>query len=389
MKFIGRDINLNVSYSMLTTHPYASLIQGFQKVRQVAGIEYRFLNNGKSFYPSIVTFEITHRCNLRCRTCWLWGTSGKYSGDEESQRIKEMSPEEVTRFIDSVSSFRPYFLITGGEPLLHPNIGEVIQHASSRGLIVGLITNGMSAAVETITKVVDAGLSFMTISVDSPDKDTHNLIRNNKNSFDNCLNTLGIVKRLKGEKRFPIVTTNLTISNYNYEHLRGMLELADGAGVDVLQFTHQWFSDRGTSLDYSVWAETNLGLKSSHMGTFEADTASEVDGAVVYEQLEAIREQAKKYHTYVRVSPDLTREDTVAYYRGMSPVYTDHCINPWSGALVKPNGDVVPCIDHVIGNVTRTPFKQIWNSENMRLFRKRVKEQKYFPGCTRCCGFFN
>ena len=389
MKFIGRDISLNLSYSMLTTHPYASLIQGVQKVRQVAGIEYRFLNNGKSFYPSIVTFEITHRCNLRCKTCWLWGTSGKYSGDEESQRIKEMSPEEVTRFIDSVSSFRPYFLITGGEPLLYPNIGEVIQHASSRGLIVGLITNGMSAAVEKIAKVVDAGLSFMTISLDSSDKETHNLIRNNKNSFDNCLSTLGIVKRLKGEKRFPIVTTNLTISKYNYEHLRGMLELADGAGVDVLQFTHQWFSDRDTSLDYSVWAEKNLSLKSSHMGTFEADTALEVDGAVVYEQLEAIREQAKKYHTYVRVSPDLTREDTVAYYRGLSPVYRDRCINPWSGALVKPNGDVVPCIDYVIGNVTRTPFKQIWNSERMRLFRKRVQEQKYFPGCTRCCGFFN
>jgi len=42
----------------------------------------------------------------------------------------------------------------------------------------------------------------------------------------------------------------------------------------------------------------------------------------------------------------------------------------------------------VVGNVTETPFRQIWNSERMRLFRKVVREQRYFPGCTRCCGFF-
>lgn len=388
MRFIGRDISPTAGYYMLKRHPYASLIHGVQKVRQVAGIDYRFSGNGRSFYPSIVTFEITHGCNLRCRTCWLWGTAGKYSGGGEAKQVKEMSLEEVRRFIDSVSSFKPYFLITGGEPFLHPHVTEVVEHASSKGLFVGLITNGMLGAEEEIERMVSAGLSFLTISIDSPDKDTHNFIRNNTNSFDNCLSTLGIVKKSKGDKPFPIVTVNLTISNYNYDKLGGMLELADGAGVDVLQFTHQWFSDRDTSLNYSVWAEENLGLKSSHMGDFEAHTASEVDGAMVFEQLERIRKQSGEYHTYVRVSPDLTREDTLTYYCGMEPIYNKYCITPWTGALVKPNGDVVPCIDYVVGNVTRTPFKQIWNSERMRLFRRIVKEQKYFPGCTRCCGFF-
>jgi len=51
MKFIGRDISLNLSYSMLTTHPYASLIQGVQKVRQVAGIEYRSSTMEKASAP--------------------------------------------------------------------------------------------------------------------------------------------------------------------------------------------------------------------------------------------------------------------------------------------------------------------------------------------------
>jgi MoaA/NifB/PqqE/SkfB family radical SAM enzyme len=193
------------------------------------------------------------------------------------------------------------------------------------------------------------------------------------------------IKKVKGDGFFPVVTVNLTISKYNYDSLENIPELVENAGVKILQIQHQWFSDHETSIAYSKWAEERLSLKSEHIGTFETDAAYEVNGAVLFDQIRDIRERAK---VEVRVYPDLSREDTISYYRGMDAVYNERCIQAWYGACVKPNGDVVPCIDYPIGNITKTPFRRLWNSEEMRLFRREVGEQGYFPGCTRCCGFF-
>lgn len=382
MRLIGRNLDSRLGYSMLRKRPYASCIQSIQRVRQATGLDYRIACGGKSLHPLIITYEVTHRCNLRCKTCWLWGTHGRYPGDEE---LNEMSLTEVTRFIDSIASFRPYLLLTGGEPLLYADIAEVVRHASARGLFVGLITNGMLAAAGKLEKAVRAGLDFATVSIDSPEREIHNLIRGNPASFDNCLRTLGVIRELRGRKRSPVLTINVTVSDYNHKNLLGMLALAEDAGADVLQFQHQWFSEHDTSVAYNRWAGQYLGLDSHHMETFETCSTLRVDGALVHEQLSEIKEKAG---IQIRVVPDLSLGDTITYYRGMSPVGSNRCTTPWCGAIVKPDGDVVPCVDYVVGNVRETPFKQIWNSQRMRLFRTTVREQGYFPGCTRCCGFF-
>jgi MoaA/NifB/PqqE/SkfB family radical SAM enzyme len=382
MRLVGRDIDVSAASAMLKEHPLACIIQGFQKVRQLSGLDYRLIRNGSSFYPQIIGFEITHRCNLRCKTCWYWGPHGRYS---EGGGMEEMSVQEIRDFVDSISWFRPYLMLTGGEPLLYQGIEEVVRHASSRGLFVGMITNGMVAGEEKIRELVDAGLNFVNVSIDSPEKEIHNEIRNNESSFDRCIKALDNIRKVKGGRLFPIVTVNLTVSNYNYENLRGIVELIDDAGVRILQIQHQWFSDRETSIAYEEWAERYLGMESGHIGTYETGDAHDVDGAVLFDQIRDIRDRS---NIAVRVYPDLSREDTASYYRGMDAVYNERCIQAWYGACIKPNGDVVPCIDYVVGNVTETPFKQLWNSEKMRLFRRTVGDQGYFPGCTRCCGFF-
>jgi MoaA/NifB/PqqE/SkfB family radical SAM enzyme len=383
MKFIGRDIEAGLIYAMLKEHPYSSLLQGLQKLRQIARIDYKLFKNGKSFYPTIIAFEITHRCNLRCKTCWFWGEHGKYS---QGGNFEIMSLDEIKNFIDSIASFRPYFLLTGGEPFLYPNIEEVVRYASSRGLFVGLITNGMLGTEKNIKNVLDAGLNFITVSLDSPQKTVHNNIRGNKNSFDNAIKTLRTLKRLKGTRHFPITPINLTVSKFNYRQLNGILKIAQKAGINVLQFQHQWFSDFPTSITYTKWAKNNLGLKSDHIKTFETCAALETNGALLYKSLKSMRDNPRG--NYIRVYPDLNEKETITYYQGMSPVFNERCINPWFGIIVKPNGDVVPCIDYIVGNVKKESFKEIWNSDKMKLFRRKVKEQGYFPGCTRCCGFF-
>ena len=382
MRFAGREIDVGIVASMLAENPGACFFQGVQRVRQGVGLDYKGRKDGSAFYPVSITFEITHNCNLRCKTCWFWGTSGACHGNEG---FEVMSLEEIKKFIDSISWFKPYFLITGGEPLLYPKLDEVIRYASSKGLFVGLITNGLISNEGKIKGLIEAGLNFVTVSIDSPVREVHNEIRGNVKSFDNAVETVRLIKRLRGRKKFPVVTVNLTISKYNYLELDKMLDLGESLNVDVLNFQHQWFSDAKTARAYNLWAEKNLGLKSEYMGSFETDSAFEVDGERVYESLSKIKERAK---IFVRVFPDINREETEKYYNGMEPVFNSYCVAPWYAVIVKPKGDVVPCVDFVVGNVKEKSFKDIWNSDKMKHFRKKVKENKHFPGCTRCCGFF-
>jgi MoaA/NifB/PqqE/SkfB family radical SAM enzyme len=384
MRFIGRDIDPGLVYPTLRAHPYASAIQAAQKLRRATSLDQRMFSGGWSLPPSLVTLEITHRCNLRCATCWLWGSAGRYAVTGQAGVVSEMSVDQVKRLIDDIAWFRPYFLLTGGEPLLYRGIEEVVRYAAGRGLIAGMITNGMLGA-ERLESVIDAGLSFLTVSMDSADAKTHDTIRGREGSHANCLRALEVVRAHRAGKRRPVVTINLTVSDYNYADLSDMADTAEQAGADILQINHQWFSDAQTSAAYSRWASEHLGLQSNHIGTFGNEAATAVDGAVLYDQIQVTRRRAR---LPVRVVPDLSLQDTVTYYGGMNPVANRRCVSPWYAILVKPNGDAVPCIDYRIGNVTDAPFRDIWNSQKMKTFRRKLREQHYFPGCTRCCGFF-
>ena len=384
MRFIGRDIDLGLVYPTLKAHPCASAVQAALKLRRATRLDQRIFSSGWSLPPSLVTLEITHRCNLRCATCWLWGPGGRYTSAGQDAVMSEMSVDEVKRLIDGITWFRPYFLLTGGEPLLYKGIEDVVGYAAGRGLIVGMITNGMLGA-ERLGPVIKSGLSFLTVSMDSADPQTHDTIRNREGSHANCLGALESVAACRAGGRRPVVTVNLTVSDYNYADVSGIADTALRAGADILQITHQWFSDAPTSEAYSAWASEHLGLRSNHIGTFDNETATSVDGAVLFDQIHATRSRAR---LPVRVVPDLSKQDTVTYYSGMAPVAGSRCVSPWYAVLVKPNGDVVPCIDYAVGNVKEAPFRHIWNSRKMKTFRRKLREQRYFPGCTRCCGFF-
>jgi len=252
-------------------------------------------------------------------------------------------------------------------------------------LFVGLITNGTTLSEQKTEELAHSGLDFITISLDGPEE-THNDIRGGINSFQKSVKTIKILREKRGKSLFPTITINLTISDFNFDRVDEMVDIALDSGADILQFQHQWFVDNPTANAYNKWTKDNLGMDSNFIGTFETGTARNIKTDMLFEKIEKAKKNNKG--VFIRVYPDLNKEDTKTYYGGMNAVFTKACVNPWFGLIVKPDGDVVPCIDHVWGNLKEKPFKEIWNSPNAILFRQKVRNQKYFPGCTRCCGFF-
>jgi len=97
------------------------------------------------------------RCNLSCAYC-----------NEYDDHSKPVPLELLKQRVDRLASFGATVItISGGEPLLHPELDLLIRHIRSRGILAGLITNGYLLTEERIGQLNRAGLEHLQISIDN------------------------------------------------------------------------------------------------------------------------------------------------------------------------------------------------------------------------------
>ena len=108
-------------------------------------------------HPVLVHIIPMRRCNLDCGYC-----------NEYDQVSKPVPIEEMKRRLDYLAAMGTSIItISGGEPLMHPELEEVIRHIRKRGMIAGMITNGFLLSKERIASLNAAGLEHLQISIDN------------------------------------------------------------------------------------------------------------------------------------------------------------------------------------------------------------------------------
>jgi MoaA/NifB/PqqE/SkfB family radical SAM enzyme len=121
--------------------------------------EFEFLAKGllSTDHPILAHVIPIRRCNLSCTYCNEW--------DDFSEPI---SLETMFRRLDKLADLGTTAItLSGGEPLLHPGLEEIIKKIRRRGMIAGLITNGYLLTRERIKKLNEAGLEYLQISIDN------------------------------------------------------------------------------------------------------------------------------------------------------------------------------------------------------------------------------
>jgi MoaA/NifB/PqqE/SkfB family radical SAM enzyme len=108
-------------------------------------------------HPILVHIIPNRRCNLACTYCNEFDDFSNPVPLDEMKRRLDMLAEMGTSIIT----------ISGGEPLMHPEIDEVIRHIRRRGMIAGMITNGFLLDKRQIAKLNEAGLEHLQISIDN------------------------------------------------------------------------------------------------------------------------------------------------------------------------------------------------------------------------------
>src|SRR6202008_3106494 len=108
-------------------------------------------------HPLLAHIIPMRRCNLACTYC-----------NEFDDFSKPVPLEEMYRRIDKLGALGTAVVtISGGEPLMHPELDDVIRRIRANGMIAGLITNGYLLVAERIQRLNRAGLEWLQISIDN------------------------------------------------------------------------------------------------------------------------------------------------------------------------------------------------------------------------------
>ncbi len=108
-------------------------------------------------HPLLAHIIPIRRCNLSCTYC-----------NEYDDYSKPVPTADLIRRLDKLADLGTSVItISGGEPLLHPELDEVIRHTRKRGMVAGLITNGYLLVAERIERLNRAGLEWLQISIDN------------------------------------------------------------------------------------------------------------------------------------------------------------------------------------------------------------------------------
>lgn len=165
-------------------------------------------------------WECTQRCNLNCRHCG--------SDCKTSSVIPDMPAEDFLAAVDDllphVDRHRLNIVITGGEPLMRPDLEQVGLQLYRRELPWGIVTNGLALTPERFRRLKAAGIHNMTVSLDGLEED-HNWMRGNEASFNRALAAIRMITA-DGTVNFDVVTCVNARSLPTLHHIADLLEEA-------------------------------------------------------------------------------------------------------------------------------------------------------------------
>jgi AdoMet-dependent heme synthase len=308
----------------------------------------------------LVAWEITRNCNLNCVHCRAAATKGPYTG--------ELDTTSAFRLLDRIAETgNPIVILTGGEPLIRPDIFNVAAYGTDKGLRMVMATNGTLISETVAAQMAKAGIKRISISIDGSTKDIHDAFRGVEGAFDGAIRGIRFAKAAGIE--FQI---NTTITKANLEQIPKIQALA----VELGAAAHHIFllvpTGRGK---YIINQEISAEQYEQTLNWF-------------YDQKEKIPLQLKATCAphYYRILRQRAREDgkSVTFQSHGLDAVTRGCLGGTGFCFISHRGVVQPCgfLDINCGDVTKTSFAEIWNHSDIFLSLRNFDNLK--GKCGKC-----
>ncbi|MDU9401728.1 radical SAM protein [Pseudomonas sp. zfem004] len=312
---------------------------------------------------SKISLKLLSACNLRCSMCFQWREDGidhaSATGFHRNLKKTRLEFDECHHLFEFLRQHPCEVVLTGGEPMLHPQFSRFVQTLAELGCPMVICTNGtlLDKHFDTLSRYHDR-LAFL-ISIDGP-RAVHDAIRGDGYHAV----TTDAIRRLAQAKRDGldwIVGVESTLLASNMLHSEAIIEECEALGVDWMVFNHLWIANAPARKQFNQFCaehgEQAHSADGYDLGQFDDNYLNMVKGAIA-------RIKAHPSTIPVLISPNLAPQQLQDYYQGR---YQPE--NPYYKMGVKLDIDIDGRVvmtkqfpEIAFGNITEQPIEDIIGS---------------------------
>ena len=294
----------------------------------------------------IVSWNTTNACNMYCDHCYR---------DAGCKAEEELSTAEAKTLLEQIARANFKIMIfSGGEPLMRPDIVELVAYATSLGLRPVFGTNGTLITLDMAQKLKDAGAMGMGISLDSMDKEKHNQFRKFPGAWE------GAVQGMRNCRAVGLpFQIHTTVMEWNNHELEALTDFAVAEGA----VAHHFF----------------FLVPTGRAKTIEAESLR----AEAYEET-LTRIMKKQQQVDIELKPTCAPQFLrIADQMGLKTRFRRGCLAGTAYCIISPKGKVQPCAYLImeLADVSQTPFDEIWINTPVL---NQLSTIEYSGGCGSC-----
>lgn len=331
--------------------------------------------------PHIVAWESTVACNLACVHC--------RASAQTTPNPDELTTQEVYHLIDQLAEYsQPIFVISGGEPLMRPDIYDIAAYGTRRGLRVAVSPNGTLLTPQAVSALLAAGVKRISVSIDGSTAARHDAIRGVPGAFDAAME--GLARCREAELGFQL---NTTVMRQTRDDLAAVRDLAVRIGAEAWHVFMLVPTGRGKIDDEVSPQEYEAILEEIYAMTTASPIPIRVTCGPHFQRIVA------QHRRQERGQPNLVRPGNTGHghpggngrgadlnqqHPGSLDRTTRGCLAGDGYCFISYCGNVTPCgyFPVIAGNVRQQPFREIY--EDSHLFQSLRNLDGYGGKCGVC-----
>lgn len=312
--------------------------------------------------PSLrmIAWEVTRACNLDCVHCRAAAVNEPPPG--------ELTTEEAKSFLDEVASFaKPVIILTGGEPLMRPDIFEIAAYGRELSLNMVMAPNGTLVDKAVAKNLLEVGIDRVSISLDGSSPEIHDEFRRVPGAFKGALRGIGFLK--EASVSFQI---NTTVTRHNRHDLENILKLVKELGAAAWHVFLLVPTGRAKDMKEEEITPAHYEATLNWLYRVQRDEDIFVKPTCAPHYYRIYRQRADRESKSV----ELPHQRYERMTRG--------CLGGISFCFVSHVGEVYPCgyLELLAGSVREEGFQNVW--ENSPLFADLRDFSKLKGRCGEC-----
>ena len=312
-------------------------------------------------------WELTQRCNLCCIHC-------RAAASPQTLENNLIKGKDIIRLIRELKELGcPTLALTGGEPLLRPDIVEIVKEATKQGIKTRIQSNSLLLTEDLAKQLKDAGLYSFGVGLDGSKPEISDKIRNLDGALQKAINSIKILKKL-GIK----VHVEFTVTRLNINDLSSTLDMLEGLGVDTFLARAAIFTGRANG-ENPIFVITPEEYRK------------------FLEELSVQREKRKIKMVINCQDPlyHLADPKIMAKLKEFGDVYSGKVISGCTAGQdmihIRCDGKIGICTflqDIVLGDFYQESLVDIWNNREKIKEVKQLLSREYSGHCGSCCDRF-